>query len=525
MYGSREISRPLADSGAARRIGKAGGRTPIMNGREKSDSPIVPKKSSNKADNHAAETAEGRGLAKENTVAPGTHHTQRWDSVSPKLVRVREVAQRDKDAQFTALLHHVTLDLLRAVFYAMKRKAAPGADGVTWKDYEKNVESNLEDLLERVHRNAYRATPSRRVLIPKADGRQRLLGIASLEDKILQGAVLVVLNSIYESDFLGFSYGFRPGRGCHQALDALATGIRRKKVNWVLDADIRGFFDALDHEVLMEFLERRIGDKRILRLVRKWLKVGVLEDGLVTAAEGGTPQGATISPLLANIYLHYALDAWAHEWRQTHASGDVILVRYADDLVAGFQHRHEAERFQRDLRAQLATVSLELHPDKTRLIEFGRFAAENRNRRGDGKPETFDFLGFTHICGRTKGGGFMLHRRTIAKRARAKLQEIKQSLRKRWHAPLDEVGQWLHRVMAGYYRYYAVPTNLDPLRSFRDAVTRLWWQAIARRSQRGRITWKRMHRLAVLWLPQPQLMHPLPEQRFDARIRGRSPVR
>ena len=496
-----------------------------MNEREKSDSPIVPVNSPNKADNHAAEAREGRGLAKGNADALGTHHTQRWDRVSPKLARVREVAQRDKTARFTALLHHVTIDLLRAVFYAMKRRAAPGADGVTWTDYEGSLEANLENLHERVHKNAYRATPSKRTYIPKADGRQRPLGIASLEDKLLQGAVVVVLNSIYESDFLGYSYGFRPGRGCHDALDALATGIFRKKVNWVLDADIRGFFDALDHETLMKFLEHRIADKRILRLIRKWLKVGVLEDGIVTTPQGGTPQGATISPLLANIYLHYALDLWTHDWRQTRARGDVIIVRYADDFVVGFQHRQEAERYLRDLRAQLASVTLELHPDKTRLLEFGRFAAANRARRGDGKPETFDFLGFTHMCGCNRNGGFMLHRRTMAKRMRAKLQEIKQTLRRKWHDPTDEVGAWLHRVVAGYYRYFAVPTNLDQLRAFRDAVTRLWWQRLCRRSQRGYVTWTRMHRLAELCLPRPTLMHPLPEQRFDARTRGRSPVR
>ena len=496
-----------------------------MNGREKSDSPIVPSKLPNKADNHAAEAMEGRGLAKRNATEASTHRTQGRESVSPGLDRVREVAKRDKTARFTALLHHVTPALLRIAFYAINRRGAPGVDGVTWKDYRKHLEDNLSDLFSRVHRGAYRATPSRRAYIPKADGRQRPLGVATLEDKIIQGAIAIVMNAIYEADFLGFSYGFRQGRGCHDALDSLCVGLQRKKVNWVLDADIRGFFDALNHEVLMKFLEHRIADERVLRLIRKWLKTGVLEDGVVTASEVGTPQGATISPLLANIYLHYALDIWAHNWRQRHARGDVIIVRYADDFVIGFQHRAEAERFLGDLRVQLATVSLELHPDKTRLIEFGRFAAEQRIKRGQAKPETFNFLGFTHICGKSKKGKFLLVRQTIAKRMRAKLQEIKQSLRQRWHQPVREIGDWLNRLLLGYYGYFAVPTNIDQLRGFRDAVTHLWFHAIRRRGQKCRYNWKRMDALAVRWLPRPKVLHDLPGIRFDARTQGKSPVR
>ncbi|MDR5728577.1 MAG: group II intron reverse transcriptase/maturase, partial [Terriglobia bacterium] len=434
-------------------------------------------------------------------------------------------ARQDKDARFTALLHHVDFDRLWAAYWAIRPQAAPGVDGVTWQDYGQGLENNLRNLLARVHSGAYRASPSRRVYIPKADGRQRPLGIATLEDKVLQRAVVVVLNAVYEEDFLGFSYGFRPGRSPHHALDALSVGIERKKVNWVLDADISDFFTSLDHDWLAKFVEHRIADKRVLRLIRKWMNAGVIEDGAWTASDGGAPQGASASPLLANVYLHYVLDRWVRQWRRKHAHGDVIIVRFADDFVAGFEHQADAQQFLSDLRERLAKFSLELHPDKTRLIEFGRNAARARSARGVGKPETFDFLGFTHICGKTKNGRFWMRRKTISKRMRAKLAEVKDQLRRRMHHPIPEQGAWLGSVVRGHLAYYAVPGNTDAVSAFRIQVTKLWFKALRRRSQRHRLNWNRMNRIATRWLPPARVQHPFPSVRFDARTRGRSPVR
>jgi group II intron reverse transcriptase/maturase len=438
---------------------------------------------------------------------------------------VRQVAERDKEVQFTALLHHVDIESLRSGFGALKRQAAPGVDGMTWLAYEQDLETNLEDLHDRLHRGAYRPKPSRRVYIPKADGRQRPLGIATVEDKIVQSAVVAVLNAIYEADFYGFSYGFRPGRRQHDALDALAVGLERKKVNWVLDADIRDFFTSLDHGRLEEFVEQRIGDRRVLRLIQRWLRAGVIEDGTWTESEEGTPQGATVSPLLANVYLHHAFDQWADGWRSERASGDMIVVRYADDFVVGFEHRADAERFRDELGERLAEYGLELKAEKTRLIEFGRFAAPNRAARGLGKPETFDFLGFTHICGRTRAGRFALKRITIAKRMRTRLKEVKAKLMRRMHLPIPEVGRWLESVVRGHFGYFAVPGNLEAAGAFRRQVERHWRRALGRRSQRGKATWEHMRRLFDRWLPKPRVLHPHPSQRFDARTRGRSPVR
>jgi group II intron reverse transcriptase/maturase len=387
------------------------------------------------------------------------------------------------------------------------------------------LEVNLQDLHARVRSGAYRARPSRRAYIPKADGRLRPLGIAALEDKILQRAVVEVLNAVYEVDFLGFSYGFRPGRGPHDALDALTVGIERKKVNWVLDADIRDFFTSLDHGWLEKFLEHRIADKRLLRLIRKWVTAGVVEDGTWTASEQGAPQGASASPLLANVYLHYVLDRWVRQWRSRHAHGDVVFVRFADDFVAGFEHQADAQQFLADLRERFAKFSLELHPDKTRLIEFGWNAARARAARGVGKPETFDFLGFTHMCGKTKSGRFWVKRQTISKRMRAKLAEVNTSLKQRRHQPIPVQGQWLASVVRGHLAYYAVPGNTDAMAAFRTQVTRHWFMALRRRSQRSRLDWTRMNRLATRWLPPARVKHPFPKQRFDARTQGRSPVR
>jgi group II intron reverse transcriptase/maturase len=498
----------------------------MMNEHGKSDKPIVPEKPSNKTDSSVAERVEGSGLAKGNTDQQNAHRTQgRNKGARHALGRVRRVAKQDKEVRFTALLHHVTPDRLRAAFLALRRDAAPGVDGETWQHYAEEMEERIQDLHRRVHQGAYRAKPSRRVLIPKPDGRQRPLGIATLEDKIVQRAVVEVLNAVYEEDFLGFSYGFRPSRSPHHALDALATGILRKKVNWVLDADIRGFFDAIDHGCLMRFLKHRIGDRRILRLIQKWLRAGIVEDGRRTKSEMGTPQGATISPLLANGYLHYVFDLWANQWRRQKARGDVIIVRFADDIVVGFEHRDDAERFRRELRDRLAKFCLELNDEKTRLVEFGRYAAIRRRERGLGKPETFDFLGFTHICGKTRAGRFMLWRKTMRTRMRAKLNEVKAQLMRRRHLSIPQQGAWLGSVVRGHFAYYGVPTNIHSLSSFRTQAVRHWRRALRRRSQRTRMNWSRMARHERRWIPTASIQHPWPEQRFDVRTQGRSPVR
>jgi RNA-directed DNA polymerase len=491
----------------------------------KSDSPVVPAKPPNKAGRPAAEVVEERGLAEGNTDGSTRPGRSAGSGVPSGLDRVREVARKDSDAQFTALLHHVTLPRLYWAYEAIRPQAAAGVDGVTWAVYGQNLEANLQDLYARVHRGAYRAKPSRRAYIPKTDGRQRPLGIASVEDKILQRAVVEVLNAIYEVDFLGFSYGFRPGRGQHDALDALAAGIYKKRVNWVLDADLRDFFTSLDHSWLDRFLRHRIADERILRLVRKWLQAGVIEDGVWSETEAGAPQGAPASPLLANVYLHYVFDRWVRQWRRRQARGDVIVTRYADDFIVGFEHRGDARQFLADLRQRLARFGLELHPDKTRLIEFGRYAAERRREHGLGKPETFDFLGLTHICGRDQNGRFVLRRHTIPKRMRTKLKEVKTELRRRQHLPIPEQGKWLGSVVRGHLAYYGVPGNSHAIRAFRDQTTRHWCTVLRHRSQRHRLDWKRMQRLANRWLPPAHVQHPYPDVRFDAKTRGRSPVR
>jgi RNA-directed DNA polymerase len=498
----------------------------VMHDREKSDGRVVPEKLSNNAQGGAAETVEGRRPAKGNTTGETRSGHGAGHGALSELGRVRRVAATDKEARFTALLHHVDVDCLRAAYWALKPKAAPGVDGVTWADYGLELEGNLTDLHARVHRGAYRARPSRRVYIPKPDGRLRPLGVASLEDKILQRAMVEVLNAIYETDFLGFSYGFRQGRSPHHALDALAAGIVGKKVNWVLDADFSDYFSSLDHQWLMKFLEHRVADQRVLRLIQKWLAAGVIENGSWTAFEEGVPQGASVSPLLANIYAHYVLDRWAHQWRTRHAHGDVIIVRWADDFVVGFEHREDAERFWAELRDRLATFGLELHAEKTRLIEFGRHAARDRAARGLGKPETFQFLGFTHICAKTrKSGRFKLKRITDSKRMRAKLLAVKREMWKRMHHPVPEQGRWLARVLSGHYNYYAVPDNIEALSAFRYRLIQHWLKSLRRRSQKHRMAWTRMDRLADQWLPLPRILHPWPEQRFAAITQGRSPVR
>ena len=490
----------------------------MMHEPKKSDLAVVAVKPTNKAGSTAAaEPVEPRAGAEGNVDQQSTHRAQIRARVSQALERVRQAAKARKKERFTALLHHVNLDLLRLSFYALKRNAAPGADGVTWQDYEVDLEGNLQSLHSRVHRGAYRAQPSRRKYIPKPDGRQRPLGIAAVEDKIVQRAVVVVLNAIYEEEFLGFSYGFRPKRSQHDALDALMVGIQRKKVNWILDLDVRDFFGTVSHEWLVRFMEHRIGDKRILRLIRKWLKAGVLEEGVVTESETGTPQGATVSPLLANAYLHYVFDLWAQQWRKRHATGDMITVRYADDVVLGFEYETQAKRFLEELRQRLQEFSLSLHPDKTRLIEFGRHTAARREKRGLGKPETFTFLGFTLICGRTRTGQFQIQRKTRSDRMRATLRRVKDELRRRMHRPIPEQGSWLRQVTAGFFAYHAVPTNSRALAAFRHHIAVLWKRTLSRRSQKATIRWERMLRLVKAWLPPPRILHPWPAQRFDVK--------
>ena len=499
------------------RLEKAERHTASMNASGKSDEQVVPAKRPNNGEKTPAEGVEGSCSTKGNTEEAHTCRTQGREHVSRGLGGVREAARRDKKQRFTALLHHVTTDLLRDSYNSLKRKAAPGVDGVTWQQYGEGVEERLRDLHDRVHRGAYRAQPSRRTYIPKADGRQRPLGIAALEDKIVQQAVVTILNEIYEEDFLGFSYGFRPGRKQHDAFDALWVGLKRRRVNWILDLDVRGFFDNVSHEWLVKFVEHRIADRRIVRLIQKWLKAGVSEEGEWTETKVGTPQGAVASPLLANVYLHYVFDLWVNQWRRKTARGDMIVVRYADDAVLGFEHRIEAEAFLEQLRERMRKFGLELHPKKTRLIEFGRFAEEDRKRRGEGKPETFDFLGLTHICGKTRSGHwFTIRRQTVKKRMRSKLQAIRQELRKRWHERIAETGKWLRSVVQGYFNYHAVPGNFVALRTFQREVARAWLEALRRRGQRDRRTWERFRPILARYLPSPRILHPEPGARFDA---------
>src|SRR5499427_2058332 len=517
MHENREIS-STSWSKDQDRSAKAINRTADANVEEKSDCAVLPMNQLNKEGQPSAEVGEGREQTKENIVQSNMRPTQGGERVSQGLDGVRKAARERKQERFTALLHHLNVALLRDSFYALQRQASPGVDGVTWQEYETGLEDRIVDLHGRIHRGAYWAQPSRRVYIPKADGQLRPLGVAALEDKIVQQAVVTILNQIYEEDFKGFSYGFRPGRGPHNALDALCVAIQKRRVNWVLDADIRAFFDNISHEWLMTFIQHRVTDSRILRLVQKWLKAGVSEDGQWSETQVGTPQGAVISPLLGNIYLHYVFDLWVQHWRKHRATGEVIVVRYADDSVLGFQHRADAERFLQEWKARLQKFGLELHPDKTRLIEFGRFAAVSRKKHGEGKPETFNFLGFTHICGQArKNGKFLVLRKSIRKRLLAKLKQVKDELRMRMHQPLAEVGKWLRRVIQGYFNYHAVPGNFASLERFRREVSKRWLRILQRRSQKSRMTWKHMTGFADQWLPRPQILHPYPYLRFDAK--------
>ena len=487
-----------------------------MNGQGKSDRLVVPTKSPNKAGQPAAEGMEGRGLAKGNLPEQNTLRTQSRECVQSALERVRQAAKKDRTKRFTALLHHVySLDTLRTAYFSLKKEAAPGVDGQTWGQYGQALEEHLQDLAERLKRGAYRAKTVARVYIAKDGGGQRPLGVTALEDKIVQRATVEVLKAIYETDFLGFSYGFRPGRSQHDCLDALYVGLLTRPVNWVLDVDIRGFFDSIDHGWLVKFIEHRIADRRVVRLIQKWLNAGVLEDGKRMRTEEGTPQGGSASPLLANIYLHYAFDLWVQAWRRKHARGKMIVVRYADDIVLGFQVKSDAERFRVELVARLRQFALELHPEKTRLVEFGPYAAERRRRAGLGKPETFNFLGFTHICAKKRSNGrFTVLRQTMRKRLQAKLAAVKAELRRRLHEPIPVVGQWLGAVVRGHIGYYGVPMNSPALHLFRFRIGWLWYRALCRRSHKARPRWARMLRLLHRWLPLARVCHPYPLRRF-----------
>jgi len=496
----------------------------MMHGHEKSDPAIVAMKPANKVEQLAAEQSAAEPTAAEpveprvGTKGNACQQTMPWaqsqTSMPHALERIRKVARERKKEKFISLSHHISIDLLEDAFYELKVDAAPGVDRLTWKDYEADLERNLEDLHNRVRSGAYRARPSRRVYIPRPDGRQRPLAVAALEDKIVQRAVVTLLNAIYEEDFLGVSYGFRPGRSTHDALDALCVGIHSKKMSFILDADIRSFFDEINQERLIRFLEHRIGDRRIIRLIQKWLKAGVMEDGVVTVSDRGTGQGSVISPVLANIYLHYALDLWALRWRRREVTGDMIFVRYADDFIVGFQHESDARRFLDEMRERLGKFALSLHPEKTRLIEFGRFAAERRKRRGFGKPETFNFVGFTFICGKTRAGKFQIKRKSRRDRMRAKLTMIKEEMWRRMHQPIPQQGKWLWYVVNGYFNYHAVPTNARALHVFRHHIADLWRRTLRRRSQKDRMTWERMTQLVDDWLPKPIILHPWPSERF-----------
>lgn len=517
LNGNREISsnRPTA-AGAVR--GSVPGRRskpkPVMHGLEKSDSAIVAVKPANKGARASAERVEPRAGTKENAQEPRTRRTQSRCSVSPGLERVRQVARQRKKERFTALLHHVDEALLEWAYRELNSKAAAGVDGVTWREWGQELHSNVRRLHQRVRQGSYRALPVRRSYIDKGGGQKRPLGVTALEDKVVQRALVEVLNAVYEADFVGLSYGFRPGRGPHDALDAVCVGIGSEGVNWILDADIRSYFDTINQQWLIKMVEHRIGDKRVTRLIRRWLRAGVLEQGQYSVSEQGTPQGAVISPLLANVFLHYVYDLWAVQWRRQKAKGRMITVRYADDLVAGFELEADAQAFWDALRARLQQYGLQLHEEKTRVVEFGRNAEKRRRDCGLGKPETFKFLGFEFICGRSRRGNFLLKRKSRADRMRKKLKDIKAELRTRMHDPVKDQGRWLGMVVRGYNAYHAVPTNISSLSTFRHHVIQLWRRSLRRRSQKGYVTWTRMDRLSAQWLPLPRILHPWPEQRF-----------
>jgi RNA-directed DNA polymerase len=522
LSGNQETSGrslPGGEGAEAGVTGKVNSQTPVAESTEESDGNKVPKKSPNKGGEAPAEAVEGKTPTERNSGQEAANRMQSRQFASNGLDRVRQRAEADKTVRFNNLYHFLKADLLRESFYELKRNAAPGVDGVTWREYELKLETRLPALENELHEGRYRATPAKRGYITKEDGRQRPLGIQAVEEKVVQQACVTILNAVFEPTFKGYSYGSRPGRCPHDALDALHEGIVRRKINWILDCDIEGFFDNLSHVRLLNFIEERVMDKRMLRLIRKWLRVGWIEDGKRHPGTIGTPQGSVISPLLANIFLNAVMDKWASEWRRVKAKGDVIIVRYVDDAVFGFQYEADGRAFLEALREQVEASELKLHPTKTRLIEFGRYAASNRRERKLGKPGSFDFLGFTHTCSVNRNGRFCILRKTIRKRLRRKLMEVKTELIRRMHNPLESVAGWLASVIRGFTNYHAVPGNMKAPREFYTQVSRLWRWAILRRSNKAknRWTWERFYRLQRQWLPRPRLVHPYPSVRFDAK--------
>lgn len=484
-------------------------------GVEESDTLVVPTcKKPAKTRVTPVESVEGRSVAKGKPGAAGASPTQGGQDVYVHLHRVGERAKAHKEERFNNLFSHLTVPLLREAYHRLQRGASAGVDGTTWAEYGENLEKGLAGLQDRLHSGRYEPLPVRRVFIPKGDGRMRPLGIPSLEDKIVQQAVRMLVEPVYEAEFLGFSHGFRPGRSQHDALDALAVAVERG-TNWILDADIRAFFDTIDHAWMLRFLGHRISDQRLLTLLERWLTAGVMEGDEFHEVEKGTPQGGIISPLLANVYLHYALDLWVHQWRGRHAKGKVFLVRYADDFVVCFQQEDDAHALRAALAVRLATFALELHPEKTRVVQFGPRAQENRQAAGLPKPETFDFLGFTHICAKDRAGRFQLRRRTSRKKRTAKLRKLREEIRRRRHRPLTEQHRWISQVLRGHDLYYGVPTNYPALKTFHRAVQYAWSQALQRRSQRARWSeWQRREFEGRWPLPRPKLGHPWPTARF-----------
>jgi len=511
----------MVDDGSLRE----GQQAAIRRGSEESGAGIVPEKSA-KTRVTPVESMEGRAAAEGKSAHGDAHRAQDRERARTQVERIGQRAKRKEGERFNNLLSALKVPLLKEAYQRLRRSAAPGIDGVTWEAYGEHLDARLLALQDRIHRGSYHPQPVRRVHIPKGDGRTRPLGIPTLEDKIVQQAVRMVLEPIYEREFLGFSYGFRPGRSQHDALNALAEAVNRK-LNWVLDADIRAFFDTIDHGWMQRFLEHRVADRRMVRLLMKLLHAGVMEDGELREVEEGTPQGGNVSPLLANIYLHYALDLWAQQWRKRHARGEMYIVRYADDFVMGFQREQDARAMREALAARLAKFGLELHPDKTRVLRFGRFAREKCEREGRTSPETFDFLGFTHIAGVDRRGAFQLKRRTSRKKRKAKLAKLSEEMRRRRHEPVPLQHAWLCSVLRGHYRYYGVPTNTPALKLFRERVRSGWHRQLQRRSQRARWNCKKRAAHEKLFpLPLPKIHHPWPSLRHAApSTRGGSPVR
>ena len=474
------------------------------------------KQANNTAKPTVAEPVERRVSTKGNSPARPEEGAQYPSGSEEKLARIRALAREDRQLKFENLAHHISEPLLHKAYQRLKKKAAAGVDGETWESYGKELDENIANLHKVVQDGRYKAKAVLRQWIEKPDGAKRPLGITCIEDKILQQAMVWVLESIYEADFLGFSYGFRPKRSQHNALDALYVAITQRKVNYVLDADIQGFFDQIDQQQLMRFIEHRISDRRILKLIEQTLQAGVMDEGQWNRSETGIPQGGVLSPLLANIYLHYAFDQWANQWRKRYARGEVYIVRYADDIITCFQYETDGQAFKRALEQRLAKFKLKLHPRKTKLIEFGRFAIGTYRQKNLGKPETFDFLGFTHICGRRrKDGKFTLRRQTIAKRQRAKLNEIRQWLKRNRHKPIKDQGEKLRSVILGAMNYYGVPGNLKAIDAFRTEICKSWLRALRRRSQKaGKLTWEKMQILVRIWIPSSRTTHPYPNQRL-----------